>query len=298
MSEKDNEKSETENVRIHEVESRSEEGINASGHIQELDRNFNLISIAGLGVNSGNTWAALGGILVVTIANGGPVGVIYEFIAASVFYWLIAASIAELASAVPSAGGVYHWASITAGRYGRPVGFFAGWLNFFAWIMSLAAVCQIDAFIVTSMYTLYHPTLVIQRWHVFVAYQGFNLLFYAMVLWYNRWLPALEQLGGFLTIAGCFITIVVAAALGGSGGDGRATNAFVWQDWQNLTGWKSDGFVFLLGMLNGAFAVGPTDIITHLAEEVPRYALLIAYRIRPPIVRPPLLARISCHCSL
>lgn len=58
---------------------------------------------------------------VVAIYNGGPPGVIYELcvsllhaqrlsahltrIAASVFYWLIAASIAELASAMPSSGG-------------------------------------------------------------------------------------------------------------------------------------------------------------------------------------------------
>lgn len=61
---------------------------------------------------------------VVAISNGGPPGVIYELyvhaslikirkwsplivyrIAVSGFYWLIAASIAELASAMPSAGG-------------------------------------------------------------------------------------------------------------------------------------------------------------------------------------------------
>ena len=96
--------------------------INASGHEQELERNFHLINICGLAVTSGNTWIALGGSIVVAIYNGGPPGVIYELyyfvikvfsshlltasrIAASVFYWLIAASIAELASAIPSSGG-------------------------------------------------------------------------------------------------------------------------------------------------------------------------------------------------
>lgn len=38
--------------------------INASGHRQELDRNFRLINIVGLGVTSGNTWIALGGSIV------------------------------------------------------------------------------------------------------------------------------------------------------------------------------------------------------------------------------------------
>ncbi|KAL9036768.1 MAG: hypothetical protein Q9214_005993, partial [Letrouitia sp. 1 TL-2023] len=79
--------------------------LNVSGHKQELERNFGLLSVCSLGITSGNTWIALGGTVTVAIYNGGPPGMIYEFIAASVFYWLIAASIAELASAIPSSGG-------------------------------------------------------------------------------------------------------------------------------------------------------------------------------------------------
>ena len=39
----------------------TEAPINASGHHQELDRNFNLVSICALAITSGNTWVALGG---------------------------------------------------------------------------------------------------------------------------------------------------------------------------------------------------------------------------------------------
>ena len=112
--------------------------INASGHRQELDRNFRLINICGLGITTGNTWIALGGSIVckfypsgsweaslmalrlsqstmaarqvsftscmfsttVSVRSSNTIS-----IAASVFYWFIAASIAELASAMPSAGG-------------------------------------------------------------------------------------------------------------------------------------------------------------------------------------------------
>lgn len=38
--------------------------INASGHRQELERNFHLLNICGLGVTSGNTWIAIGGSIV------------------------------------------------------------------------------------------------------------------------------------------------------------------------------------------------------------------------------------------
>lgn len=74
-------------------------------------------------------------ILTIFNSNGGPPGVLYEFITVSIFYWLVAASLAELASSMPSSAGVYHWASITPGpKYGRICGWFAGWWNTFAWI--------------------------------------------------------------------------------------------------------------------------------------------------------------------
>lgn len=68
--------------------------VNESGHIQEVERNFSLLSICSVGIVTGNTWAALGGSISVAIYNGGPPGVIYEFIVVSGFYWLIAASLA------------------------------------------------------------------------------------------------------------------------------------------------------------------------------------------------------------
>jgi choline transport protein len=52
--------------------------INASGHIQEVDRNFGLLSLTGFGLVNGNVWPALGGTILLAIFNGGPPGTIYE----------------------------------------------------------------------------------------------------------------------------------------------------------------------------------------------------------------------------
>jgi len=38
--------------------------INASGHTQQLHRNFGLLSTCGLALTAGNTWLALGGSVV------------------------------------------------------------------------------------------------------------------------------------------------------------------------------------------------------------------------------------------
>jgi choline transport protein len=40
------------------------EVLNASGHKQELERQFSLLSVCSIGITTGNVWAALGGSIV------------------------------------------------------------------------------------------------------------------------------------------------------------------------------------------------------------------------------------------
>ncbi|KAF3482274.1 choline transporter Hnm1 [Arthroderma uncinatum] len=223
--------------------------LNSSGHRQELDRNFSLMSMCAIGVTAGNTWIAMGGSITTAIFNGGPPGVIYEYVVVSMFYWFISASIAELASAIPSAAGVYHWATATAGPYGRPVGWFAGYWNALAWLFGASSISSILGNQIMSMYLIFHPTHMPQAWQVA--------------------LPMISNIGMFLILAGVFVTIIVCAVMPHYNGKGYATNDFVWRDWTNTTGYKSDGLVFLIGMLNGAYSVGTSDLTSHMAEEIP-----------------------------
>lgn len=48
--------------------------LNASGHVQELERQFSLVSLAGIGLSVGIVWPAAGGSILVAIFNGGPPG--------------------------------------------------------------------------------------------------------------------------------------------------------------------------------------------------------------------------------
>jgi choline transport protein len=164
---------------------------------------------------------------------------------------------------------VYHWATITAGKHGRPCGFFAGWWNFLAWIFGASSITAILGNQVVAMYAAFRPDFQAHAWHVFVAYLLCGWICCATVLFANRALPKIEILGGFLIIAGVLITIIVCAVMPSINGTGHASNSFVWHDWSNQTGYTSNGFVFVAGMLNGAYAVGTPDAVTHLAEEIP-----------------------------
>ncbi|KAL9116013.1 MAG: hypothetical protein Q9227_000381 [Pyrenula ochraceoflavens] len=176
--------------------------INASGHVQELDRQFSLLSLAGVGLINGNVWPALGGSILVSIYNGGPPG----------------------------------------------------------------NLC-------VQLYAIHHPDFKVQPWHVFVTYVIVSWLGCLAVCFGHRLLPHLNTLGFTFILSGVLITVITVAAMPGhSNRPPHASSSFVWTDWTASIGYP-DGFVFLLGMLNGAYAVGTPDCTTHLAEEVPHPSL-------------------------
>lgn len=248
----------------------SDELVNASGHIQELKRHYNLLSLAGIGITVGNVWPAAGGSILVALYNGGSPGVLYEFVVVSIFYWIVALSLAELASAIPSSAGVYHWASVTPGKRWGPInGYFAGWWNYLAWVFGAASMSSIFGNTVVQMYALNHPDFVAGRWHVFVVYVIVTWLACLSVCFFNRAMPWLNTAGIFFILAGFLITVIVLAVMPGhEGRPPHATSSFVWSEWTADIGYP-DGFVFVAGMLNGAYSVGVPDVVSHLSEEIP-----------------------------
>lgn len=165
---------------------------------------------------------------------------------------------------------MYHWATITAGKYGRICGFFAGFWNCLAWILGAASMSLILGQQTVSMYALMHPGFVPEAWHIFVSMIICTWMCCCIVLFLNRLLPHIGNLGMFFILAGVFITIIVCAVMPHVNGTGYASDTEVWRTWQNGTGYSSNGFVFVAGMLNGAYSVGTPDCSTHLAEEIPK----------------------------
>ena len=103
-------------ARKHSIIGKAGEIINASGHRDQLQRHYGLLSICGFALTVDNAWVVLGTSISLAIgenfpfprtqyssstdciilANGGPPGVLYELITAVVWYGFIAASLAEV----------------------------------------------------------------------------------------------------------------------------------------------------------------------------------------------------------
>ncbi|KAI9889102.1 MAG: hypothetical protein M1814_005826 [Vezdaea aestivalis] len=239
----------------------------AVGQDEQLERNYGLFSLTALGIIIAKygAWAATAGTIVTALPNGGPMAILYGLVLVGVFYTLISASLAELASAIPSAGGVYHWSSVLSKRYGKSFGLFAGYLNACGWLLSAASISSILANEAVAMYLLRHPTVEWHPYQVFIAYQLCNWTCCAIVCTCNRWLPLINQISFYITMLGLFISILTLALMP----RGRhASSTDVWVTFSNNTGGWSNGLCFMTGLLNAAFAVGVPDCQSHLAEEV------------------------------
>ncbi|RPB05132.1 amino acid transporter [Choiromyces venosus 120613-1] len=239
----------------------------ALGHKQALNRGFGLFSLTSLGIIIANSWSLTGGSIVLAIGNGGPMALLYGLILVTIFYTLISASLAELVSSIPSSGGVYHWASVTAGpRYGRVVGWYAGFLNLCGWLLSAASISSTLGSELVALYHLSHPETEWKSWQVFIAFQIMNWLCCCIVIFGNRFLPLINKVAFYLSMGGLFVTIVVLTSMS----RGRhASDTFVWKKYTDRTGWNNDGLCFILGLINAAFAVGTPDCQSHVAEEIP-----------------------------
>jgi choline transport protein len=109
-----------------------------------------------------------------------------------------------------------------------------------------------------------------ENWHVFISYLACTWLCCLTVLFANKFLPLTESTEAFFIVGGFLVSVITCAVMPYVQGRSYKTNAFVWRDWTNSTGWTSNGFVFCLGMLNAAFAVCAPGIPSHMAEKIPR----------------------------
>src|SRR5262249_38350696 len=89
--------------------------------------------------------------------NGGPVAITWGWLIVGAFCVLVAMAMGEIASAMPTAGALYYWAS----KLGGPAwGWFTGWFNLLGQIAVTAAIDYGAAIFTTALLNLWFPDVV------------------------------------------------------------------------------------------------------------------------------------------
>ncbi|KAI2629477.1 gaba permease [Xylaria nigripes] len=239
---------------------------------QELHRNFSMISMLGLAFAILNSWTALSTSLNLALPSGGPSAVIWGLVLAGVLNLCLAASLAEFLSAYPTAGGQYHWAAIISWPWSkRAISFITGWINVGAWVCLTATGSLLGSTLVLNIISLMKPGFgtdaawKAQPWQQLLIYIAFTLASFCINAFGNRLLPFFTKTAFAWSLSG--FVIITVAVLSCASPDFQS-GSFVYGGFFNEVGWP-DGFAWLLGLLQGAFALTGFDGVIHMIEEIP-----------------------------
>ena len=247
------------------------------GYTQELYRgfsgfanyalSFSIICILAGGVTSFHLgFCAVGP---AAIGIGWPVAVLFSL--------CVAATMAQIASAFPTSGGLYHWASLLGGR---AMGWFTAWFNLAGLITALAAI-NVGAwrFVVSGLFEGDDPgefTQVAAVALITLAQIFLNLLG-------SRYVGPLTSFSGWWILG---VTVLLVGALLTFGDPGHPSRLY---EFQNLSGlpamdeskgispvWPSTQsmvWLFFLALLLPAFTITGFDASAHAAEETKNAAI-------------------------
>src|SRR6478736_2515373 len=137
---------------------------------------------------------------------GGPVAITWGWLLVGAFCVLVAMGMGEIASAMPTAGALYFWAS----KLGGPAwGWFTGWFNLVGQIAVTAAIDYGAAIFTTSLLNLWFPGIPFTRHAIFVTYTVIIGLHLVINLLGVRLLAGLNTISAWWHMAGVAVIVGV-----------------------------------------------------------------------------------------
>jgi amino acid transporter len=243
------------------------------GYKQELKRgwsgfsnfaiSFSIISIlAGCFTTYGQAWL-----------NGGPVAISIGWPLISCMILLVAFSMAELASAMPTAGGIYYWSSKLGGA---GWGWFTGWFNLIGLVAVTASVDYAASTFLNSTLSFYglhflgvnFATSSVQAslHHTFVLF-AIILALHALINIFSSPLVALfTNISVWWHVIGVMVIIVILIAVPSH----HQSFSFVFGHRINLSGFNHNMYWFYvlpLGFLLTMYTITGYDASAHVSEE-------------------------------
>jgi amino acid transporter len=238
----------------------AQELFRAMGGFQNFAISFTIISILAGCLTS----------YVIAYGQGGPIAVTWGWLIVGLMSSIVALSMAEIASAFPTAGGLYYWAS----KLGSPGwGWFTGWFNLVGQIAVTAAIGYGLAIFSTALlnYWFDYPNT---KEYVYLAYAVVLLGALVLNLMKITVTAMLNTISAYWHMIGVGVIVVVLLIVP----DEHRSFTSIFTDTVNATGWGGEAapdtfgsivfwYVFLTGLLMAQYTMTGYDASAHVAEE-------------------------------
>ena len=175
------------------------------------------------------------------------------------------ASIAEMASMAPTAGGQYHWVSEFAPpRWEKPLSYLVGWTSALGWVTGCPSAAQLTSMLVQGLVYLKNPEAnFAQLWQTTLLIMAFLIAAVAFNVFLAKQLPLAEGIFLIVHIFGFFAFLIVLWTM-----SEHTPASQVFGDFQNYGGWPSTGLSCLVGITTPLWCFLGPDAGAHMSEEL------------------------------
>ncbi|KAL5492928.1 hypothetical protein ACEPAI_4376 [Sanghuangporus weigelae] len=238
------------------------------GYQPQFKRNMSLFGVLGMSFCAIGILTGMSSAFQTGLFSGGPLGLFWGWNICSFFMLLIALCLAEICSAYPTMGGLYFW--VCRMKPETPIlGFFTGWIYTLAMIFTGTSGNLSTALYIASLAeirsgrTLTRVEIAALAWGVNIVSGLINTvgtIAIGRMSVFNVW----WTLAGTVILA---VTLLIKAP-------GLNSAEFVFTDFENFSGWRSKGFVVLLGFLQAVYSLEGCETAAQVAEEAVRAEIL------------------------
>ncbi|KAM0693232.1 hypothetical protein Q7P36_006485 [Cladosporium allicinum] len=245
----------------YEAESLSRQTTTAEGQVGQLEKKFSKLTMTGMAFAILNTWIALASTLAIVLPSGGPAAFFYGFIFCVACNFCISASLGEMASVWPTAGGQYHYAyALSTDGWKRSMSFLVGWINIAGWLTLVTTEAVFGAqFIAAAVVAGSNNAVQLTAWHTYMYFLAISFFAIGLNIFGYRFLGKWNEGALFWSLTAWIATSAVILATA------PKTNAeFVFTQFTNETGWP-DGVAWMLEEMPRPTRDAPIAMITCVA---------------------------------
>ncbi|KAI1864728.1 hypothetical protein JX265_008452 [Neoarthrinium moseri] len=251
--------------------SEDEAALAALGYKQEFKREFSAWTTFAVSFAVMGLLPSIATTMFYGIGYAGPAANTWGWLLSVVFIVCVAASMAELASSMPTSGGLYYASAVMAGpKYGPFAAWITGWSNWFVQVTGAPSVDYGCAAMILAAASIMNPDYVPNEW------QTFLLTFFIMVIHAcigsmpTLWIARFNSVGTIINIT-CLAVVIIIIPAAAITSPKFQPNEFAWGI-QNFTDWP-DGIAVLMSFLAIIWTMSGYDASFHLSEECSNSAI-------------------------
>ncbi|KAI1871432.1 uncharacterized protein JN550_004426 [Neoarthrinium moseri] len=235
------------------------------GYKSELPRSLSMLSVLGLSFAIMAVPYGLSTTFYITLSNGQSVTIIWGWVLLSLISTAIAASLAEICSVYPTAGGVYYWAALLSTPRWAPIAsWITGWLTLVGnWTVTLSINFG-GAQLILSAISLWDEEFVANEWQTVLMFWAVMLVCYLINVFGSKYLDLINTICIYWTGAAIVIILIVLLVMSPE----KRSGEFVFAHYDaSASGWPS-GWSFFVGLLQPAYVLTGYGMVAAMCEEV------------------------------